>query len=270
MDERRDPGMIEPSLPDGVVVLPGTDVAGAWRRFEVFEALHHTMRICNPMTDADLAGVVAMLAPRDGERMLDIACGHGELLIRAAETAAIHGVGIDLSPWAIDRAFRRSSATDLQGILEWRLGDAHRLDPGERHEIVTCLGASWIWHGFRGTTAALVRRTVPGGRIAIGDLRVRDDADPDAVTADHGKVSTVREQAAMLDGLGVDVIGRVDAGPAGWDGYDERTRRSVESWADEHPGPGADEYLAEQARWRDDHRRDREFLEWTVWVGRRR
>jgi SAM-dependent methyltransferase len=262
--------MIERSLPDGVVVLPGTDVAGAWGRFEVFEALHHGMRICNPMRDADLAEVVEMLAPCDGERMLDIACGHGELLIRAAHTAAIHGIGIDLSPWAIVRAFRRSSATDLQGVLEWRLGDAHELDPGERHEIVTCLGASWIWHGFRGTAAAVVRRTVPGGRIAVGDLRLRDDADPDAVAADQGKVLTAHDQAGLLDELGVDVIDHVDAGSAGWDGYDERTIRSVESWADEHPGPGADEYLAEQARWRDDHLRDREFLEWTVWVGRLR
>jgi SAM-dependent methyltransferase len=257
-------------LPDGVVVLPGTDVADAWDRFEVFEALHHGMQICNPMTDADLDALIATLAPGDGERLLDIACGHGELLIRTARMAAIGGVGIDLSPWAIVRAYRRSVEAAVAGSVEWRLGDAHELDPEERYDVVTCLGASWIWHGFRGTASAVVRRTIPDGRVAIGDLRLREDVDPAAVAAAHGTMPTAEDQAAMLDELGIDVIDRFDAAGVGWEGYDERTRRSAATWAERHPGPDADRYVAEQARWRQDHVRDRTFLDWTVWVGRRR
>ena len=73
-------------------MLPGTDVEGEWERFRIFEALHHRMRICNPMTSADLDAVADVLDPQPEQSALDIACGHGELLIRLAERAAIEAL----------------------------------------------------------------------------------------------------------------------------------------------------------------------------------
>ena len=146
--------MAWPLLPPEIRVLPGTDVEGAWDRFEVFEALHHGMRICNPMTGADLDVVLDALAPHPGERWLDVACGHGELLIRGAERAEIAGVGVDLSPWVLVRSLEAALERKVANRLEWRLGDAHDLGKDERFDIVSCLGASWIWHGFAGTARA--------------------------------------------------------------------------------------------------------------------
>jgi SAM-dependent methyltransferase len=207
------------------------------------------------------------MAPADGERMLDIACGHGELLIRAATHAAIRGVGIDLSPWVIARSSGSAHRTALQGTLEWRLGDAHDLRNDEVFDVVACLGASWIWHGFEGTVRAMVARTRTGGRIAIGDLRLRDDVDAATVTGTYGRVLRVEEQAAMLERNGVTVTGRVDAADAAWDRYQERIAQSVRSWAEAHPGPEADRYVDEADRWRREHETDRQFLRWTVWTG---
>ena len=199
--------------------------------------------------------------------MLDIACGHGELLIRAATRAAIRGVGIDLSPWVIARSSASARRTALRGTLEWRLGDAHDLRNDEVFDVVTCLGASWIWHGFEGTVRAMVARTRIGGRIAIGDLRLRDDVDAAVVTDSYGRVLRAEEQAAMLERSGVTVTGRVDATDTAWDGYLERIAESVRRWAEAHPGPQAACYVAEANRWRLEHETDRQFLQWTVWTG---
>jgi len=257
----------ERTLPNAVVVLEGTDVNSAWDRFEVFEALHHNMQICNPMMGEDLDRVLAGLSPRDGDHVLDIACGHGELLIRAAARVAIHGVGVDLSPWAVVRACENAGATASRGEIEWWLGDAHELPGDEAYDVVSCLGASWIWHGFEGTAGAMVTRSRRGGRLAIGDLRLRAGVDGDAISRSYGRVMTETEQRAVLDRLGVDVTDRIDAEQAGWDGYQRRIADSAHSWAALHPGPDAERYLREQAQWREEHERDRRFLDWTVWTG---
>ena len=258
--------MQERALPAGVVVQAGTDVDSAWDRFEVFEALHHGMRICNPMTSSDLDEVLDAVAPADDDEVLDIACGHGELLVRAAQRTRIRGVGIDLSPWVIVRADGRANSVSLRGTLEWRLADAHDLDSDELFDIVACLGASWIWHGFKGTAAAMVKRTRPGGRIVVGDLRLRTGADAAVVAETYGKVSTANAQLGVLRDLGAEVIHRLDAGDPGWGAYQERVLASVTEWALLHPGENADRYLREQRQWREDYLTDWQFLNWSVWI----
>ena len=259
--------MDHPALPTDVVVMPGTDVEGEWERFHIFEALHNRMRICNPMTSADLDAVADVLDPRDGDHVLDVACGHGELLIRFAERAAIRGVGVDLSPWVIVRANDEAAQRPLRGTVEWWLGDAHDLPVSPSRDIITCLGASWIWHGFGGTVRALASRTRPGGRIAIGDLRLRDGADADAVSADHGRVSSKAEQEAVFAAAGITPLLAFDAAPASWLDYQSRILESVESYAAVNPGPEAAGFRREEAQWRLDHERDQQFMTWTVWVG---
>ena len=44
---------------------------------------------------------------------------------------------------------------------------------------------------------------------------------------------------------------------------------SAEAWAAAHPGRG-DRHLRTQRVWAEDHRRDREILDWVVWSGRGR
>ena len=260
--------MPDRTVPPEVVILPGTDIDGEWERFEVFEALHHGMHICNPMTSEHLDALIDALGPTAGDRMLDIACGHGELLIRAAERATVRAVGVDLSPWALVRALETTKQRTTIGTVEWLLGDAKRAGREERYDIVTCLGASWIWHGFLGTARAVADRSVPGGRVAIGDLRLAEDVDPAAFADAHGSFPTLEAQAQMLESAGIEVVDRIESGLTGWDAYQDRIMRSVEAWQRAHPGPRSDGYVAEQRRWQQDHLRDREFLRWTVWVGR--
>lgn len=257
-----------PTLPRDVVVLPGTDLDGEWDRFRVFEALHHGMRICNPMTDTDLDALAAVLSPSDGARALDLGCGHGELLMRLAASYRIDGTGVDLSPWAIARAASTAAKRALVGTVTWCVGEARSAGTGAPWQIVACLGASWIWHGFGGTARALAERVAPGGRIALGDLRLREGTDAAAVSEEHGRVPTRHEQAAMLTEAGLRDLHELEPAPDGWDGYIEQVVASAQTWAELHPGGEAERFLAESESWRRDHERDRGFLAWTVWTGR--
>jgi SAM-dependent methyltransferase len=251
-------------------VLPDTDVEGAWERFYPFEALHHLHEICNPMRPEDLSTVIDALGPTDRTHAIDIACGHGDLLLEMAQRAAIWGVGVDLSPWVLIRARDRALRTDLRGSLEWWLGEGKAIPRRPDWDIATCLGASWIWHGFEGTVRALSSRLRPGGRLAVGDLRLRSTADRDRLKADGlsemATAATRDEQAAILRASGLDVISEMVAPDEAWEQYHRTINESAETFALEHPEA---DYRDLAAEWMEDFERDREYLTWSVWIARK-
>jgi SAM-dependent methyltransferase len=251
-----------PPLPKEIVVLHGTDVEDAWQRFHPFEALHHLHTICNPLTSDDLDLVINVLDPKDGDQALDLACGHGELLHRLTGRAAVGATGVDLSPWVLIRAAAKSPT------IAWWLGDAADVPSAPDWDIVTCLGGSWIWNGFAGTAAALAARTAPGGRLAVGDLRLRSPADRVALgNAPEAATLTDDEQADVLRSLGLEPVEQVVPDEAGWRAYHELVIESANVYAAAHPGdPSADHRAMAQAWMRNDYERLRRHLVWTIWV----
>lgn len=65
------------------------------RFHEISEAGH---RILNPFTEDKLRLLGEVSGVRPGTRILDLACGKGELLCRWAECFDSEGVGVDISP----------------------------------------------------------------------------------------------------------------------------------------------------------------------------
>ena len=250
-----------PVLPPEVVIQPGTDeLAELARRFRPFEALHDGLDIGVPVTPTDLDKTVALLAPQPTDVALDVACGAGAILIRLAERTP-HTSGIDLSPWALAAAHRHLASRSATLIL----GDAARLPSERAFDIIACIGASWIFHGFSGTARALARRLRPGGRIAIGDVRLRPGATPPS-----GALPDGARQAAAFDEAGLEIIGTVVSDAGAWNSYAE----AVTAAAQRHHATHRDDPAADQRsvarRWVADMHRDRAFSDFAIVVGRRR
>jgi len=262
--------MDHPPLPEEIVVLPDTDVEGAWERFYPFEALHHLHEICNPMRPTELSAVLDALGPTDRTHAIDIACGHGDLLLDMAARASIYGVGVDLSPWVLLRANARASAAELAGSLEWWLGEGKAVPRRPRWDIATCLGGSWIWHGFAGTARALAARLRPGGRLAVGDLRLRQTADRTRLQkagAPQAATPTKDEQAAILSGLDLEIISEIAAPDQAWEQYHQTVIASADTYARHHPDA---DYRHLAAAWMEDFQRDRLHLTWSVWIAQKK
>ncbi len=258
--------MEHPPLPEGITVLPDTDIEGAWERFHSSEALHHLHDICNPMSADDLERVIAALGPTDRSHVLDVGCGHGDLLLRIAARTAIHGVGVDLSPWVLLRASARAEATALRGSIEWWLGEGMAVPRRARWDIATCLGASWIWHGFEGTVRALAARLRPGGRLAVGDLRVREPGLTATLPGTREAAAlTEAEQTEVLRRQGLEPVDQVVAGDDAWAEYHRLVIESADAFAAGHPEA---DYRGLAASLMDVYRRDRPHMVWTVWVAR--
>ncbi len=240
-----------------------------WDRFEVFEALHHSLTICNPMSSAELDEVVAAMQLTHGSSVLDVACGYGELLFRVANQTPIIGTGIDLSPWMITAAHNDASTRAADADLTWVLGEAREFTTDPAPDVAVCIGAEWIWHDFSGTARALSQRLGDGGVAVIGAARLHHRADAERVAQDRGRVETVDDMRAQLGRYGLTPVHRVDPDDAGWDNYLAATADAAESWAIEHPGPRAEQWVEEQADWQAARDRDRDVIGWSVWIARK-
>ena len=71
----------------------------------------------------DRAGITA------GQRVVDLACGTGDLAVAAAARGA-RVVGLDLTPRMIELAREREAASAPDRRVEWLVGDMHALPFG--------------------------------------------------------------------------------------------------------------------------------------------
>lgn len=109
--------------------------------------------------------LVEALAPRPGERWLDVGCGSGNLAELAAGAGA-RVTGIDLSPRLIDVA--RSRAEDGGYEIEYRVGDAENLDVEDASFDKVVSSVAMIFAPDHEAAAReLARVTRPGGRLAF-------------------------------------------------------------------------------------------------------
>jgi len=105
------------------------------------------------------------LAP--GERLLDVACGTGNLTLPAARAGA-HTTGIDIAPDLVAQLAARAAAEGL--AVDAREGDAEALPfaDGGFDTVVSMFGAMFAAHPDRAADE-LLRVTRSGGRIAMAN-----------------------------------------------------------------------------------------------------
>ena len=102
---------------------------------------------------------------RAGQRVLDVACGTGNVALSAARRFC-DAVGVDFVPALIERARERAAAERLPATFE--VGDAESL-PFEdaRFDVVLSIFGSMFAPDQEKAAAELVRVCRPGGRIGL-------------------------------------------------------------------------------------------------------
>ena len=115
----------------------------AWKFYDI---THRDDVYCNP------------LGPAKFEELIEI--------LRLAERYGVSGIGVDISPFCIRDATRKATARVPRADLTFLEKDASRFESGGRaFDLAMCVGASWIWHGHRGTLRALSGFVRPGGLV---------------------------------------------------------------------------------------------------------
>ncbi len=111
------------------------------------------------------AALVERLAPRPGERWLDLACGTGDVAFHASRAGA-EVTGSDLSPTLVETARRRAGELGLDLTLE--VADCQNLHYADASFDVVSSSVGVIFAPDHAAVAReLTRVCRPGGRIGI-------------------------------------------------------------------------------------------------------
>lgn len=105
------------------------------------------------------------VAPRRGERVLDVATGTGALALRLAPSGA-SVTGVDLAPALLDTARRLAAGAGLE--IHYDVGDAEALPYDDASfDVVTSSIGSMFAPDHRRVAAELSRVCRPGGRLGL-------------------------------------------------------------------------------------------------------
>ena len=155
--------------------------------WKFFSITHREHAVCNPLSDEKLARLVGLLRLPAEARVVDIACGKGEFLIRLAEAYGIRGTGVDISPFFIADAERRLQERARGAEVVFRQMDGADFRPEEPHTlaVASCIGASWVFGGHEATLDALSGMVEPGV-VGVDKIKHRGESGVGRVGAARG------------------------------------------------------------------------------------
>ena len=247
-------------------------MADPWRYWAI---THADLNVMNPLSEARLDLVVERMALHRGARVLDIACGKGELLVRLAGRYGVRGTGVDLSPYSHRDAKEAARIRAPRAKLAFRLqdGSAVRAPPGVRYDAACCVGATWVYGGWEGSLRALARFAAPGGLVVVGHpfwRRAPSAAYLRAERMRRNDFATRKADLATARRLGLAPVGRFTSTRSEWHHYESSQWRAAARFAAGHPG---DAICRELLRRRASSRRaylleGKECLGWTLWIFR--
>jgi SAM-dependent methyltransferase len=239
--------------------LPGMAPDPLWLH-ELGEARH---RILNPFSEAKVLLLGEICAAGPDTRVLDLACGKGELLCRWAQAYGSHGIGVDISEAFLAAARARAAGLDVSGKVAFVHGDAgaYQAEP-PAFDVACCVGATWIGGGVPGTIELLRRSAKPDGFLLVGEPFWHEPH------PDDREFATLAGTVDRMESAGAEVVELVAASTDDWDRFVAAQWLTLSDWLRDHAGdpraPEVQAYLHASRRTHVEHRRRR--MGWGVFV----
>jgi len=245
-------------------------------KWKFFDITHRKHLICNPTSSAKLETLVSLVSLKPGDRVLDIASGKGEFILRLADRYDIEGVGVDLSPYCIADAKRKQSLQlpkTRVTFLEMDGADYKPEEP-ESFDLAACIGATWIYNGYRGTLEALSEMAGPDGWVVVGEPFWRQEpaeAYLQAIGENRSDYGTHFENVMAGRDLGLSLMYSLVSSQDDWDMYEGLQWAAAEDWARSHPADAdRDEVLRRVHKDQQTYLRwGRETLGWAIYLFRK-
>jgi len=245
--------------------------------WKFFDITHREHVVCNPTNLEKLARLVSLLRLPTEARVVDIACGKGEFLIRLAEAYRVQGTGIDISPFHIADAQRQLQvrAPGAKVVFRQMNGSDFKPEAPGILTLASCIGASWVFGGHDRTLHALAGMVAPGGWVIVGEPYWLEEP-PDEYLAASGinRDGFVTHSGNVEAGevLGLELVHTFVSSKDDWDQYEGLQWFAADEYARRHPeDPDLPEVLervnkakATYLRW------GRDTLGWAMYVFRHR
>lgn len=194
-------------------------------------ARYAALRWNTPLSESHAEELLDHLDLTEATSIVDLGCGWGELLLRAAARAGgAKAVGVDTDPAGLDRGRRATLARELDvTFVEQQAQDWH--GTGDR---ALCIGSA---HTLGGSRAMLTRlaEVVPQGRVLVGD-GCWETPPTEAAHAIFGDdILPLADLVAACGEAGWQVLHLSTADQHEWDDFESRHRAGVREWVLANP-----------------------------------
>jgi SAM-dependent methyltransferase len=244
--------------------------------WKFYDVTHRRHVICNPTSEEKLARLVELVRLPADARVVDIACGKGEFLIRMAAAYGVRGVGVDLSPFFIAEAEQRLKARLPQAEITFNPMDGADFKPDKPHSLTlaSCIGASWVFGGHARTLDALVSMVEPDGWVIVGEpYWIREPAEEhlQACGLTRGAFGSHAENVEAGERRGLDLVHTLVSSKDDWDRYEGLQWYAMAEYARTNPDDAdLSELLDRVAKEKSVYLRwGRDVLGWAIYLFRR-
>ena len=236
---------------------------------EISEANH---KILNPFTDEKLMSIGTAARVGTSTRILDLACGKGEMLSRWAQEFGSSGVGVDISDIFLAAARLRANELEVSDRVVFHEADASSYQPESKgFDVASCLGATWIGAGVTGTIELLRQAVDSDGLVLIGEPYWHTPPPGDAYEALECEPDEFTSLVGLLDrfeAAHTDLVEMVLADGDSWDRYAASQWWTLDRWLEDN---GDDPRVPQVRSFLQNSRRSyleyqRHFMGWGVFI----
>jgi SAM-dependent methyltransferase len=244
-----------------------------WKYYDV---THKEHLVCNPTSVVKLNELVQLLHLNSGSKVLEIAIGKGEFLVRLVERYNVSIVGIDLSPYHLGDAKQKVKERVPKADVKLIQMDGANYEPKEPEsfDLSCCLGASWIYNGHEGTLKYLMKQTKLKGFIIVGEPFWISRPPKEYFDNSELKYETISTHAGNVqvgENLGLKLLYTFVSTQDEWDRYIGLQWYAMDKYALEHPeDPDLPELLNKLNKEKTLYLNwERDFIGWAIYVFRK-
>ena len=200
---------------------------------------HRSHVFCTPMNAGKADLLLSHLELGRAQRVVDIGCGKGELLIRMVEQFRIEGVGVDRSPTFLSIAQERARRAGVAGRISFLEQDAATYTADSTcFAACLCIGSGAAFGFFADVARRMSRLVQPGGRLLIGECYWKKEPADEYLRflgIDHRVYSSHEGNLEMARQLRLMPLWSTTSSDEEWDAYEELYRRNIEDYVAENP-----------------------------------
>ena len=203
---------------------------------ELKDIAERYLEIVNPVSVEKILTIGRMAGMAPGKRLIDFGCGFAEPLVMWAENFGISGVGIDVRQNAIERARAKIAQHGLRERLEVVQGKGaeYRFESGS-FDFAACIGATFIWGGYKPALQALKQAIRPGGKLLVGEVSWLKDSVPPELAQSQTEIHSEKWLLKTTWEAGLEVEYVVRASHDDWDTYEAGNWYGLARWIEENP-----------------------------------
>lgn len=237
--------------------------------FDLVNISEKYMELLNPFTPEKIVTIGEFLELKEGQKVIEFGSGYGEVLVLWAKYFGIRGIGVEVREPACERAVRKIEDRGLDNKLQiiCQNGADYKFEK-ESFDVAACIGASFIWKGYRNTIKAMKEAMKAGGKLVIGEPYWRTSRTPPEYVKRYQDICTETEILHITREEGFDLMYEVRSSIDDWDRYESGNWYGLTRWIDENPDhPEREQVIHHLHHIQDDYMQyGREFMGWAIYI----